>query len=169
MDFARLPSEGFVAAFAVSLGTFALWFRGRGGYRPIELVMASDYLGDGVGLGIDTPGGLFVHSGDFKLDPAPVDGRVTDLERFWDHFQGDTLMRVYDHVMQTAEGKPRASDAPHFGELRVDVTLSEPDYQLGVDKEQIASMEALHEEIYFGTLHFFDVLGRLGERISRPK
>ncbi len=95
---------------------------------------------------------------------------VTDLERFWDHFQGDTLMKVYDHVMQTAEGKPRASDAPHFGELRVDVTLSEPDYQIGVDKEQIASMEALHEEIYFGTLHFFDVLGRLarGQALNYP-
>lgn len=95
---------------------------------------------------------------------------VTDLERFWDHFQGDTLMRVYDHVMRTAEGKPRASDAPQFGELRIDVTLSEPDYQIGVDKEQIASMEALHEEIYFSTLHFFDVMGRLatGQPLSYP-
>ncbi len=104
-------------------------------------------------------------------DPPVVDQRiVTDLERFWDHFQSDTLMRVYDHVMQTAEGKPAASDAPHFGELRVDVSLSEPDYQIGVDKEQIASMEALHEEIYFGTLHFFDVLGRLarGQALSYP-
>ncbi len=104
-------------------------------------------------------------------DRTVVDERIiTDLERFWDHFQGDTLMRIYDHVMLTSEGKPRASDAPHFGELRVDVTLSEPDYQIGVDKEQIASMEALHEEIYFGTLHFFDVLGRLarGQALNYP-
>jgi len=95
---------------------------------------------------------------------------ITDLERFWDHFQGDTLMRMYDHIMTVAEGKPRASDAPHFGELRIDVTLSEPDYQIGVDKEQIASMEALHEEIYFSTLHFFDVMGRLarGQALSYP-
>lgn len=95
---------------------------------------------------------------------------VTDLERFWDHFQGDTLMKVYDHVMRTAEGAPRSTDAPHFGELRIDVTLSEPDYQIGVDKEQVASMEALHEEIYFSTLHFFDVMGRLarGQALSYP-
>src|SRR6185369_15987243 len=39
-------------------------------------------------------------------------------------------------------------------------TLSEPEYRLPVDQEQIASMEALHEEIYFNTLHFFDVMGR---------
>src|SRR5205823_2192618 len=28
------------------------------------------------------------------------------------------------------------------------------------DQEQISSMEALHEEIYFNTIHFFDVMGR---------
>ncbi len=100
-----------------------------------------------------------------------IDERIiTDLERFWDHFQGDTLMRMYEHVMRISEGKPRASDAPHFGELRIDVTLSEPDYQIGVDQEQIASMEALHEEIYFSTLHFFDVFGRMarGQALNYP-
>ncbi|MFN8061410.1 MAG: M14 family zinc carboxypeptidase [Vicinamibacterales bacterium] len=90
-----------------------------------------------------------------------VDQRIaTDPERFWDHFQATTLPAIYDYVMAMTDGKPRAVDAPHFGELTVDVTLSEPDYALGVDKEQIASMEALHEDIYFGVLHFFDVLGR---------
>jgi len=48
----------------------------------IEPAAVSHSIADGIGLGIDTPAGLFVHSGDFKLDPAPVDGRVTDLERF---------------------------------------------------------------------------------------
>jgi len=48
----------------------------------IEPVAVSHSIADGIGLGIDTPAGLFVHSGDFKLDPAPVDGRVTELERF---------------------------------------------------------------------------------------
>ncbi len=95
---------------------------------------------------------------------------VTDLERFWDHFQSDTLMRMYEQVMLASEGKPRAADAPHFGTLRVEVSLSEPDYKLGIDEEQVASMEALHEEIYFGVLHFFDVMGRLatGSPLSYP-
>jgi hypothetical protein len=98
---------------------------------------------------------------------AAVAGRVvaderiaTDPERFWDHFQSKTLPALYDHVMALGKGKPRAEDAPFFGELTVDLTLSEPEYRLPVDQEQIASMEALHEEIYFNTLHFFDVMGR---------
>ena len=90
-----------------------------------------------------------------------VDERIaTDPERFWDRFQSKTLPALYDHVMALSNGKPRAEDAPFFGELTVDLTLSEPEYRLPVDQEQISSMEALHEEIYFNTLHFFDVMGR---------
>ena len=90
-----------------------------------------------------------------------IDERIaTDPERFWDHFQSKTLPALYDHVMALGGGKPRAEDAPFFGELTVDLSLSEPDYRLPIDQEQISSMEALHEEIYFNTLHFFDVMGR---------
>jgi ribonuclease J len=34
---------------------------------------------DGVGLGIHTPAGLVIHSGDFKFDHTPVDGWPTDF------------------------------------------------------------------------------------------
>ena len=36
---------------------------------------------DAVGLGITTPGGLVVHSGDFKFDHTPVDGWPTDYAK----------------------------------------------------------------------------------------
>ncbi|MFQ3536980.1 MAG: ribonuclease J [Aggregatilineales bacterium] len=36
---------------------------------------------DCIGLGITTPLGLFVHTGDFKFDPTPVDRRVTDYAK----------------------------------------------------------------------------------------
>ena len=90
-----------------------------------------------------------------------IDERIaTDPERFWDRFQSKTLPALYDHVMALGNGKPRPEDAPFFGELTVDLTMSEPEYRLPVDQEQISSMEALHEEIYFNTIHFFDVMGR---------
>ena len=114
-----------------------------------------------------TTGWISAQAGDRQI----VDTRiVTDLERFWDYFQGTTLPAIYDYVMELHEGKPLAADAPHFGELRVQVTLSESDYQLGIDQEQIAPMESLHEEIYFSTLHFFDVLGRFtrGQPLNYP-
>ena len=105
-----------------------------------------------------------VTTGWFKADVGGkpvIDERIeTDPERFWDHFQSKTLPALYEHTMSLGRGKPRAEDAPFFGELTVDLTLSEPDYRIPVDEEQISSMEALHEEIYFNTIHFFDVMGR---------
>ncbi len=35
---------------------------------------------DAVSLAFDTPNGIIVHSGDYKLDPSPVDGWLTDTE-----------------------------------------------------------------------------------------
>jgi Zinc carboxypeptidase len=90
-----------------------------------------------------------------------VDQRIeTDPERFWDHFQAKTLPAVYDYEMAVSKGKPRPEDAPFFGELRAEISMSEPSYKVGVDNELIAPLESLQEEIYFNTLHFFDVLGR---------
>ncbi len=90
-----------------------------------------------------------------------VDQRIeTDPERFWDHFQAKTLPAIYDYEMALSKGKPRPDDAPFFGELHVDVSMSEPSYKVGIDNELIAPLESLQEEVYFNTLHFFDVLGR---------
>ncbi len=47
----------------------------------IEFFRVSHSIPDGVGLAIDTPVGLVVHSGDFKFDHSPVDGRRTDFAK----------------------------------------------------------------------------------------
>ncbi len=96
-------------------------------------------------------------------DDVLADQRIiTDAERFWDIYQEKTLPAAYDHIMKLHEGNPRGNgqDAPYFGKLMVELSLSEPDYLIGVDKELISPMDALHEEIYFGSLLFFRLLGR---------
>jgi ribonuclease J len=44
----------------------------------VEFFHVCHSIPDGVGLGIRTPAGLIVHSGDFKFDHTPVDGWPTD-------------------------------------------------------------------------------------------
>ncbi len=114
-------------------------------------------------------GWIEAHAGGRTL----IDERiVTDPEAFWDHYQSNTLPAIYDYVMARHEGLPRGggADAPFFGELRVEVSLSEPDYRLGIDNEIHATMDALHEEVYFGTVEFFDLIGRnsRGQGLTYP-
>ena len=47
----------------------------------IEVFPVCHSIPDAVGLIVHTPAGIVVHSGDFKLDYTPVDGRVTSLAR----------------------------------------------------------------------------------------
>ena len=48
----------------------------------IEPLRVTHSTPDSVALAIRTPAGLIVHSGDFKIDPAPVDGVHFDRDRF---------------------------------------------------------------------------------------
>ncbi|HDZ89435.1 MAG: ribonuclease J [Deltaproteobacteria bacterium] len=48
----------------------------------VEFISVNHSIVDGVGLAIDTPEGILLHSGDFRIDPTPVDSQFTDLIRF---------------------------------------------------------------------------------------
>jgi ribonuclease J len=47
----------------------------------VEFFHVSHSIPDGVGLGITSPAGLIVHSGDFKFDHTPVDNWPTDFAK----------------------------------------------------------------------------------------
>ena len=79
---------------------------------------------------------------------------VTDLERFWDYFQGVILPEATRYALE--DGRTQ----PFFRRLDIHVWLSEPDDELGVRQERLSPLEALHEDVYFVALDHFAHLGR---------
>jgi ribonuclease J len=68
--------------------------RGRftAGAFEVEPVRVTHSIADATALVLRTPAGTLVHTGDFKLDPSPSDGEVTDEERFKE--LGDEGVRI---------------------------------------------------------------------------
>ena len=52
------------------------------GALEIECLRVTHSIPDCVALAIHTPAGVIVHTGDFKIDQAPLDGEAFDLHRF---------------------------------------------------------------------------------------
>ena len=48
----------------------------------VEPIRVTHSIVDGIGLAVDTPAGTVVLTGDFKLDPSPLDGEASDEGRF---------------------------------------------------------------------------------------
>lgn len=59
---------------------------------------------DGVGLAITTPAGVVIHSGDFKLDPHPIDGRTCDLGKIARYAEKGVLALFSDSTNVEHEG-----------------------------------------------------------------
>jgi ribonuclease J len=70
----------------------------------VEYIRVNHSILDGVGLAIRTPEGVLVHSGDFKVDQTPVDGRTTDLLRFAHYGEKGVLALFSDSTNVEREG-----------------------------------------------------------------
>ena len=66
----------------------------RLGPFSVEYIRVNHSIVDGVGLAIETPEGILLHSGDFRIDPTPVDAQFTDLIRFA-HFGGKGVLAFF--------------------------------------------------------------------------
>ena len=62
----------------------------------VEPYHVSHSIPDAVGLGITTPAGLIVHSGDFKFDHTPVDGWPTDQAKLAEFNNRGVLVLLSD-------------------------------------------------------------------------
>ena len=69
----RLPPNAVVASDRekVVLGPF-----------EVEFLAVNHSIPDAMALAIRTPAGVVLHTGDFKMDQLPLDGRITDLNSF---------------------------------------------------------------------------------------
>ncbi|HUP50273.1 MAG TPA: ribonuclease J [Thermoanaerobaculia bacterium] len=52
------------------------------GSFSVEGIRVTHSIVDALGFAITTPAGTIIHTGDFKIDHTPIDGKATDLARF---------------------------------------------------------------------------------------
>ncbi|HLS25022.1 MAG TPA: ribonuclease J [Beutenbergiaceae bacterium] len=100
--------------------------RYRAGHFDCEFVAVNHSIPDSLAVAVHTPAGTVLHTGDFKMDQLPLDGRITDLRAFArlgeqgvDLFMTDStnaevpgftvaereIGQVLDSVFATAEGR----------------------------------------------------------------
>jgi ribonuclease J len=70
----------------------------------IEFFGVTHSIPDGVGLAIDTPVGLVVHSGDYKFDYTPVDGQPPDFARLASYGGRGVLALLADSTNSESPG-----------------------------------------------------------------
>lgn len=83
----------------------------------------------------------------------------TDLETIWDTYQSEVLPYIRGVADERSNGAPAADMQPFFAQLRLDITVSEEERELGIREDLFSPMNALHEDIYFVGLDMFKVYG----------
>ena len=74
------------------------------GCFSVGFIRVNHSIPDAVGLSIKTPLGMIVHTGDFKLDYTPIDGKMTDFKRFSDLGNKGVLLMMADSTNAEKEG-----------------------------------------------------------------
>lgn len=74
------------------------------GCFSVGFIRVNHSIPDAVGLSIKTPLGMIVHTGDFKLDYTPIDGKMTDFRRFSDLGNKGVLLMMADSTNAEREG-----------------------------------------------------------------
>ena len=76
----------------------------RLGKFKVECFRVCHSIPDAMGLAIETPVGTVIHSGDFKIDHTPVDGKPTDLVRLASYGSKGVLLLLSDSTYAELPG-----------------------------------------------------------------
>lgn len=114
-----VPLETITPGTSFTVGPFTI--------EPIHMTHS---IVDACALAIQTPLGTILHSGDFKIDPRPIDGRVADLERLAEWGRRGVLALLSDSTNVEHDGEcgsesevgPRMTELVRGSEGRVLVT-----------------------------------------------
>lgn len=131
----------------VDLRTYRPRQRWEAGPFAIDPIHVTHSIVDAVGLAITTPLGVVVHTGDFKLDHTPIDGRGPDIQTFAEYGTRGVLLLLSDstnvehtgstgsertvragleHVFQSVDGRIFFSTfSSHIHRLQQVIDLSE--------------------------------------------
>ncbi len=74
------------------------------GCFEIDPLAVTHSIPDAVALAIRTPAGVIVHTGDFKIDPEPTDGRKTDIEGLREYGDGGVAILLSDSTNAEKSG-----------------------------------------------------------------
>ncbi len=70
----------------------------------VEFIHVAHSIPDTLALAIETPVGMVVHSGDFKMDQTPVDGRPTDMARLSHYGDHGVMLLMSDSTNAERDG-----------------------------------------------------------------
>ena len=74
------------------------------GVFTVRFIAVAHSIPDCVALSIETPLGRIIHTGDFKLDSTPVDGRVTDYGAFAEEGDKGVMLLLSDSTNAERKG-----------------------------------------------------------------
>jgi ribonuclease J len=88
----------------------------------VEFLRINHSIIDGVAIGLKTPVGTIIHTGDFKIDYSPVDGKVIDLYRFAEYGEQGVLLLMSDSTNAERKGYTRSESV--LGDKLVEIFSS---------------------------------------------
>ena len=74
------------------------------GEMVVEFIHTNHSIADSVALAIQTPVGMVIHTGDFKVDYTPIDGDIIDLQRFAELGSQGVLLLMSDSTNAERKG-----------------------------------------------------------------